>query len=248
MTGRSAAPADGLAVVISADDEVGSACAAEVATVTGLAVTTVGGGSHLTARDGAASVGAPAMAADAVGSEVAELAAGRRGPVLVLVTVGPLPLVGVDPDPDGGAHLLMVQAALREVVPGQIDVGYGRVVLIVGPTGISGTPWSDGQGITSGGLIGLVRTAGRDLARHGITVNAVRSGPLDSARQRAAGEADPAAASAAGALARSAPLRRLASVDDVAAAVGYFVDPSSSYVTGSVLPVDAGLTMGLGAI
>jgi NAD(P)-dependent dehydrogenase (short-subunit alcohol dehydrogenase family) len=129
-----------------------------------------------------------------------------------------------------------VQRLLRAALPAMAGAESGRVVVVVEATGLDGHSWSDGTGATMWGLVGLARAAARELAPSGVTVNVVRVGPMPAP----GGAPDPAVVA-------ETPLRRAATPDDVAAAVGYLVSPDAGYTTGIVLPVDGGLTMGQGA-
>ena len=92
------------------------------------------------------------------------------------------------------------------------------------------------------GVIGFSKSLAREVARHGITVNAICPGPTETALL------DEVRASARGAkimdaVRRSIPLGRLGRPEDVAAAVAYFASDGANYVTGQVLSVSGGLTM-----
>jgi len=178
-----------------------------------------------------------------------------HGPVSVLVTVPRLGVPGrsAAAQPSAGTsavagadEVAMADAAVRAVVPAMQRAGGGRIVLISEVTGIPGRSWDDGSGAAMWGLVGLARSAARDLAVQGITVNVVRAGVVATAELEAARAEDSAVAEAVDHAVAATPLRRLATLDDVAAAVTYLASSEASYVTGLVLPVDGGLAMGLG--
>jgi 2-hydroxycyclohexanecarboxyl-CoA dehydrogenase len=92
------------------------------------------------------------------------------------------------------------------------------------------------------GVIGLTKSLARELARHGVTVNAVCPGPtetrlLDEVRTSDLG------AKVMRAIGRTIPLGRFGAPADVANAVAYFVADDAAFVTGQVLSVSGGLTM-----
>ncbi len=164
----------------------------------------------------------------------------------VLVVVPPIPVVGRS---GGGATLSWletVHAAVAAVSPPMQARGDGRIVLVVVASGLPGRSATDQTSSAMWGAVGLARTAARELAPHGVTVNAVRIGLVDHPALRDEAAADPAVAEALAAVERQAPLRRTVAPSDVAAAVAFLASPAAAYVTGVVLPVDAGLTIGLG--
>jgi 3-oxoacyl-[acyl-carrier protein] reductase len=91
------------------------------------------------------------------------------------------------------------------------------------------------------GVIGWLKTLARELGPAGITVNAVAPGMIDTDRMREVhGEAGPPASTLEG-----IPLRRLGSASEIGSVVAFLASARASYVTGTVIPVDGGLTRGL---
>lgn len=208
-------------MILSRDASLGAATAAELATVLG---------------------------ADTVVHRVATAAevASVTSPVDVLVAVPQQPIAGSVAQPDQADFLVEVQAAVGAVLPAMVERGHGRIVLVVTATGLPGQSWTDGTGSAMWSLVGLARTAAREVAAAGVTVNVVRTGLVDDAASQAAAADDPEVAEAISATQRLAPIRRTCTPADVAAAVGYLVSDDAAYVTGIVLPVDGGLTIGQG--
>jgi NAD(P)-dependent dehydrogenase (short-subunit alcohol dehydrogenase family) len=95
---------------------------------------------------------------------------------------------------------------------------------------------------TKFGIVGLMKTAALDLAPHGIRVNAVSPGIVNT---RLAGflVQDPVASAAY--LSQYVPLRRFAEPADIAAAVAFLASDDSAYITGENLVVDGGMTIGV---
>jgi NAD(P)-dependent dehydrogenase (short-subunit alcohol dehydrogenase family) len=210
-----------VAVIVSRDASVGEACAAQLA---GL-------------------LGSPDQVVQVAGAAAIDSVAGD---VDVLVTVPALPIPGAATQHDQTAFLSEVQAAVGAVLPAMVARGRGRVVLVVTATGLPGQTWSDGTGVAMGAMVGLARTAAREVAASGVTVNVVRAGVVDDDASRSAAAADDAVRDAIAATQRLAPIRRPVVPDDIAAAVAYLASDDASYVTGIVLPVDGGLTIGQG--
>jgi NAD(P)-dependent dehydrogenase (short-subunit alcohol dehydrogenase family) len=94
---------------------------------------------------------------------------------------------------------------------------------------------------TKGALVALVRAASLDLARYGIRINAVAPGMV---RTRMAASLTEDAAAAAEFL-RNVPLERFAEPHEIASVVTFLLTEESSYVTGSLVVADGGLTVGM---
>ena len=125
---------------------------------------------------------------------------------------------------------------LRQVLRPMIARQRGRIVNIVSPTGVLGRPGQTNYAAAKAGLIGLTRSLAREVARYGITVNAVSAGLTDTPAVAAL----PAAVRAE--LLRGVPLARLARPAEVAAAVSFLCSERAAYITGQVLAVDGGIT------
>jgi len=87
-----------------------------------------------------------------------------------------------------------------------------------------------------------------ELARLGIRVNCVAPGMtptdmIDGTLERASGRSGPERTEIEARAVRAIPLRRLATVEDIAEAVVFLAGPRSSYVTGQILTVDGGMTL-----
>lgn len=136
-----------------------------------------------------------------------------------------------------GATLALVQAAL----PGMKAKGFGRIVLM-SSRGALGLPTRSAYSATKAGLIGLGRTWALELAPHGITVNMVAPGPIGGTEMFH--EIVPAGSERERALAQSIPVRRVGTPADVANAVMFFAARESSFVTGQVLYVCGGASVG----
>lgn len=89
-----------------------------------------------------------------------------------------------------------------------------------------------------GGITAMLRPIAAEVARHGITVNAVSPGYI---RTEMLGEIDPAGLEAT---LRIIPMRRYGSPDDIAAAMAFLASDEAGYITGQVLRVNGGMSMG----
>jgi acetoacetyl-CoA reductase/3-oxoacyl-[acyl-carrier protein] reductase len=125
---------------------------------------------------------------------------------------------------------------LRSVVRRMREKKHGRIVQIASINGLRGRFGQAGYSASKAGLIGLTRTAARELGASGITVNAVAPGMIVT--PMTAGLKDEICARS---LAETAT-GRLGNPGDVAAAVLYLLSEEAAHVTGQVLVVDGGQT------
>jgi NAD(P)-dependent dehydrogenase (short-subunit alcohol dehydrogenase family) len=117
----------------------------------------------------------------------------------------------------------------------------GSVVNIASVHGLLGVAERSAYGISKGALIQMTRMLAVEWAEHGIRVNAVAPGRLDTASpSRAATGQNPAYMQE---MLKRIPLHRLATAEDVAAAVSYLAGPTAAAVTGHVLVLDGGLSV-----
>ncbi|ESY78172.1 3-ketoacyl-ACP reductase [Mesorhizobium sp. LNHC221B00] len=111
----------------------------------------------------------------------------------------------------------------------------GRVVLTSSITGpVTGFPGWSHYGATKAGQLGFMRTACIELAKYGITVNAVMPGNIITEGLAGLGEDYQKT------MAASVPLKRLGTVEDIGYAALYFASKEAGYVTGQTIVVDGG--------
>ncbi len=131
----------------------------------------------------------------------------------------------------------------HRVVPRMVDTGYGRVVNIGSDAARVGSSLEAVYSGAKGAVVSFTKTLAREVARHGVTVNAVCPGPTDTALLARMADAGGDAARTRDALARAVPLRRLGQPDDIAPAVAFLASDGAAFITGQTLSVSGGLTM-----
>jgi 3-oxoacyl-[acyl-carrier protein] reductase len=135
-----------------------------------------------------------------------------------------------------------VLLGIRAAVPALRRRGRGRIAVTASTSGLAADPNMWPYNSAKAAVINLVRGAALDLARDGITVNAICPGPTETAMT--AGIRD--VPSVHDALARALPMQRWGTADEVAAVIEFFVSEAASFVTGAVVPVDGGVTASTG--
>jgi 3-oxoacyl-[acyl-carrier protein] reductase len=125
----------------------------------------------------------------------------------------------------------------QAVWPGMLEKGWGRIINMSSIAGLMGAYTHPSYGASKAGLIGLTKSLALEGARHGITVNAVAPGFIDTEAVRLAGEEK---------LERyrnRCPMKRLGSAEEVAALVTFLASDAAGFITGATVPVTGGMDL-----
>lgn len=120
----------------------------------------------------------------------------------------------------------------RHVVMNMMSKRYGRIVSVVSLSGIKGMPGQANYSAAKAGVIGATKALAQEVARRGVTVNAVAPGFIKTEMTADLNEAD---------LKKLIPMQRFGEPEEVADAVAFLVSPKASYITASVLSINGGL-------
>ncbi len=126
----------------------------------------------------------------------------------------------------------------RRVVKQMMRARWGRIVFVSSVVGLGGQAGQANYAASKAGITGLARSLAKEFAGRNITVNVVAPGPIDTDMLAALSDAQRAA------MLDMVPLGRLGAPQEIAAAIEYLASEDAGFVTGTVLPIDGGLSMG----
>ncbi|HEX3736067.1 MAG TPA: 3-oxoacyl-ACP reductase FabG [Solirubrobacterales bacterium] len=168
------------------------------------------------------------------------VAPGDDGPVLVLVNNAGLRMDGLSPQLSDeqwqtviDTNLTATFRATRTALPHMLRARFGRVVNVASVAGLRANPGQANYSASKAGVIGFTKTVAAEVARRGVTVNAVAPGLIETAFTEEVLE---------GEMAKAIPARRVGTPEEVAACIRFLASEAASYVTGTTLTVDGGLS------
>ena len=118
---------------------------------------------------------------------------------------------------------------------------YGRIVNITSVSGLMGNPGQANYSASKAGVIGFTQTIAKELASRKITVNAVAPGFITTDMTAVLGEVFKDEAK------KRIPAKRIGQVNDVAECVLFLASPAAAYITGQVIAIDGGMSVGMTA-
>jgi 3-oxoacyl-[acyl-carrier protein] reductase len=118
------------------------------------------------------------------------------------------------------------------VLNGMLVKKYGRIINVVSLSGLKGLPGQVNYSAAKAGVIGATKALAQEIARRGVTVNAVAPGFIKTDMTEGLDEKE---------LKSMIPIKRFGTAEEVAHAVGFLASPEASYITAEVLSVNGGL-------
>ncbi|RME91736.1 MAG: glucose 1-dehydrogenase [Verrucomicrobia bacterium] len=185
---------------------------------------------------------------DRAGELVAEAARQAGSPVSILVNNAGIHLKkpAVDTTPAEfqavlNTHLVAAHALTRAVLPGMIERRHGHVLFTASMASLFGVPFVVAYSAAKTAMLGVVRTLAAEVSAHGVRVNAIAPGWIQSDMLDQALAGDPARRDR---ILTRTPMRRFGNPEDIGHAAVFLSSPAARFITGAVLPVDGGASIG----
>lgn len=131
-----------------------------------------------------------------------------------------------------GSSLDAFYYVTRQVINSMLVKRYGRIVSVVSLSGLKGMPGQVNYSAAKAGVIGATKALAQEVARRGITVNAVAPGFIRTDMTQDLNEKD---------LKGIIPMQRFGEPEEVADAVAFLASPKASYITANILSINGGL-------
>ena len=179
---------------------------------------------------------------------LAERATREAGPITCLVNNAGIHLKkpAVETTPEEfqrvlSTHVVGAHAITRAVAPGMIERRHGSILFTGSMASFFGIPLVIAYTAAKSALVGMVRGYATEFSAHGVRVNCIAPGWIETEMSRKALEGDPARR--AKVLGRT-PRASLGKPEDIGWAAVYLASPAAKFVTGVTLPVDGGASIG----
>lgn len=120
----------------------------------------------------------------------------------------------------------------RWIVSTMLAEKYGRIINVVSLSGLKGMPGQTNYSAAKAGVLGATKALAQEVARRGVTVNAVAPGFIRTDMTNDLNEGD---------LKKIVPMQRFGEPEEVADVVAFLASPKASYITGEVISINGGL-------
>jgi NAD(P)-dependent dehydrogenase (short-subunit alcohol dehydrogenase family) len=181
-------------------------------------------------------------------AELIEQVSRRAGPITILVNNAGIHLKksAVETTPEEFTSLLQthVVAAFsltRAVLPGMLQRQHGNILFTASMASLFGIPSVIAYSAAKTAYLGMVRSLATEVSSKGVRVNAIAPGWIDSEMMNRALKGDPERSQKI--LSRT-PMQRFGTPDEIGWAATFLCSPAAQFVTGVVLPVDGGVSIG----
>jgi 3-oxoacyl-[acyl-carrier protein] reductase len=179
------------------------------------------------------------LCADGAADALFEQLEGRYGPVLVLVNNAGMRADGLSPqladdqwDQVLETNLSAAFRTTRRALRPMLKARFGRIINVASVVGLRANAGQANYAASKAGLIGLTKTVAVEVARRGVTVNAIAPGFVETKLTEGVGNG----------LVDAIPARRVGTPEEIAACARFLASEDASYVTGTTLTVDGGLS------
>ena len=138
-------------------------------------------------------------------------------------------------------HVCAAHALNRAVLPGMLERGHGNILFTASMASLFGIPMVIAYSAAKSAYVGMTRTLATEVSARGVRVNAIAPGWIESAMMRKALSGDPKRLEKI--LGRT-PMGGFGEAADIGWAAVFLCSPAAKFITGAVLPVDGGASIG----
>jgi len=138
-------------------------------------------------------------------------------------------------------HVVAAFSLTRAVLPGMIKRRRGCILFTASMASLFGIPSVIAYAAAKSAHLGIVRSLATEVSAYGVRVNAIAPGWIDSKMMRQALKGDPERSQK---IISRTPMKRFGAPDDIGWAATFLCSPAAGFITGTILPVDGGASIG----